>query len=201
MQVLWYKPLLPPVGLASRNSIMVSTFEHRFFRSISSFQFYLKIFGFFLDNSTESTRLSLARIQKLFQFSLVLLCFFTSFAAGLYQFLFQSLPLFSFVLAGYNQHLNYAGKTTRIDAFSKFLETTSLFITSSLTYLAFVFTARRTIRLFCANLEPTDNATKRPDLTFLRNYSIVALVWTLTTVTSINKGWILYQIITTPIIF
>lgn len=76
-----------------------------------------------------------------------------------------------------SRDVNFTKQFSRVDAFSSSIATTNSFLCGSTTSLLLVVTSRETIRLFCVTLEKMDRLSKRPDLTSLRRYSIVAVIW------------------------
>lgn len=155
--------------------MMAFLFKNRFFHSILPFSFFMKTIGLFL--YTDSPSQSHA---KRLHFVWSLICFNLSFTAGVYHFFDQGVAQIAYAFSS-GIELNAIG-FSKIDAFSKFLETASSFTCWTLTFVTFVLTTNTTITLFCESLERLDHTLERPTLTSLRNISIIAVVWIFVTV-------------------
>ena len=158
-----------------QNMVLPVIFNHRFIRSIFPFGILLKSIGICLHLNPPFKWL-----KQLVFFVCGSICFTISFQAGLQIFLDKGLLNIRYVFS--TNSTNFPKGFSRMDALSKFVETTSSFFCGSFTYVMLAATARTTITQFCASLERIDCLAVRPDLTSLRRHSIVALVWILFTV-------------------
>ncbi len=156
---------------------MMQILKRRFIRAIVPFDILLKTIGICLHLQSPF------QFQKQFAFfSWSCICFIISFQAGLQIFIEIGLSNICHAFSPYNK-----GYPSRMDAFSKFVETTSSFLCGSLTYLVLTVTARKTMTQFCNSLDRIDYLAKRPNLASLRRLSMVAVIWILFTVTQIRR--------------
>ena len=152
---------------------MVLLFKTRFVKSISPFSFYLKTIGVFLHLTNNPFRW-----KQLTSLVYSFACFALTFQAGLYIFVEKSVLDLRYAFSGESSRvINITKQFSRIDAFNSSISSTNSFLCGSITSLLLVVTSRETIRLFCVTLEKMDRLSKRPDLTSLRRYSIVAVIW------------------------